>query len=234
MNLFSLINMIFPTLCVHCKRYTGREPLCRFCFESIELNATLFCGACRARLPEGANACHAGFPYLLGAATNYDNDAVQSAIRSLKFRYIRRLGPLLGALLARYATRVPALSRRVEKKGRVAVVPVPLSSARIRERGFNQSELIAESFAAQAGVGLSLSSLRRIRHTKAQSETKSREERRNNVSGCFAIQDPRALAGKTVFLVDDVITSGATAEEAARELKRAGAREVIALIVAKA
>ena len=111
---------------------------------------------------------------------------------------------------------------------------MPLSEERRRERGFNQSELIAGIFARHVGVPFETRTLVRTKHARPQSEIRGRDLRLENVRGAFLVPDEEAVRGGSFILVDDVTTSGATFLEAARALKRAGARTVIALAVAEA
>ena len=110
-----------------------------------------------------------------------------------------------------------------------AVVPVPLAYSRQKERGFNQAEELASLLPGENGACL----LKRERKTKPQSSLESIRERRENVKGAFFVT--KEIRGLSLLLVDDVVTSGATTEEAARALKRGGARrvDVLALCLAR-
>ncbi len=237
MNIESIFSMVFPSQCLNCeKRTEGEEAICGDCLGTISLNKTLFCGQCRARLPEGKKVCHKSTPYLLGAATNYDDGAIKEMIHGLKFRFLKKSGKDLGMLLVRYAESVAELERfGLGKKGNAVVMPIPLSKKRRRERGFNQSEIIARVFAKQYALELALDCLARTRDTVPQSETRNLRERLQNAQGCFSVINEKPLRQKkVVVLIDDVITSGATMLAAAEELKRAGAERILALVVAKA
>lgn len=176
---------------------------------------------CRARLPRTVKICHLGAPCLLGAATTYEGSG-KSLVRALKFHGIRDAAQPLGELLATYAAALP-----ISWEGMVAV-PVPLGKRRLRERGFNQAELIARTFAENLHLELLPAALRRTRNTKPQSGTESAKERLANIAGCF-LADSRLVQGQSLVLLDDVVTSGTTFMEAARALKAAGAKQVIAL-----
>jgi ComF family protein len=222
-----LREIFFPRRCLGCGMRGISGVLCNPCFATIPLNGSLFCGLCRARLPYGKKICHLDFPYILGAAGNYDDPLLQKLIHALKFKHNREAAAPLGSLLAGYVERIlfdPAGS---------TVFAVPLSKRRERERGFNQSALIADVFAARAGLRIADGGLIRTRHATPQSRAIDIRERRKNVLGAFAVSNNFAVP-KNIILVDDVTTSGATLFEAASALKSAGARTIIALTAAKA
>ena len=111
------------------------------------------------------------------------------------------------------------------------VVPVPLHWRRRLDRGFNQAESIARALAAALDLPL-VSALRRHRHTRAQARLE-RGERARNPRGAFALGDAQRLRGARVLLVDDVVTTAATVEAAARTLKSAGVERVLVAAVAR-
>jgi competence protein ComFC len=112
-----------------------------------------------------------------------------------------------------------------------ALVPVPLHSARRREREFNQAEAIAELLAERCGKRV-VKALQRIRHTDSQTRH-DRAERMENLRGAFRVRQPDAVLNRRLVLVDDVFTTGSTVEECARVLTEAGAASVRALVVAR-
>jgi ComF family protein len=136
--------------------------------------------------------------------------------------------PSLSAALGRYMVRALPLDRQFD-----AVVPMPLHWFRRWRRGFNQSELLAGEVARRLGLPLLSGVLGRKRHAAPQSGLSS-AARRRNVAGLFSVADRRPVKGLRVLLVDDVLTTGATAQAAARALKKAGASQVIVLTVARA
>ena len=113
------------------------------------------------------------------------------------------------------------------------VVPVPLHPRRLAKRGYNQSGLIAASFAERIGRLCDETSLVRIRDTEHQSRS-SGDERRTNLKGAFRVADPSRIRGRTVVLIDDVMTTGATFEECTKVLYASGAYKVIPFALAKA
>ncbi len=111
------------------------------------------------------------------------------------------------------------------------ILPVPLSSARLRERGYNQSELLAHTVARHFGLKLSSDNLIKVRHTLQQAQL-NEKERWTNIQGAFTIKHPEEFRDKNILIVDDLLTTGATASEAACVLKKAQAKRVGILTLA--
>ena len=231
MDLGIIGDILFPPTCVACGGGIEKGVICGPCLAGITRYRTLFCGSCMARLPMNRKICHAGAPYLLGAAGPYDDGALAALIHALKFRGIAAAAEPLAGILADYA----AERLRLDLANAI-VTPLPLSANRQRSRGFNQSALIARRFAAALDLPLEEHLLRRIVHRKPQSETDGILERLENVRGCFAADaaNARKIAGATLLLIDDVVTSGTTLTEASTVLKANSAKKIIALAVAKA
>ncbi|HWS56694.1 MAG TPA: phosphoribosyltransferase family protein, partial [Pyrinomonadaceae bacterium] len=124
--------------------------------------------------------------------------------------------------------------RRAPLDAATVVVPVPLHPERERGRGFNQAALLARALARRAGLPLDEWSLTRVAHTERHRAGMDRRARRETVEGAFRVVRPRLVAGRSVLLVDDVFTTGATASACAAALKAAGAAEVFVLTVARA
>ncbi len=121
-----------------------------------------------------------------------------------------------------------------ETLGRPLLIPIPLSSKRLRERGFNQCDLIVSALAdldKESFFETSENLLHRIRHTESQTK-KSRAERLKNLKDCFDIPQPEKVQGRSIILLDDVTTTGATLEEASKELVKAGAKTVLKVALA--
>ncbi|MFI5273535.1 MAG: ComF family protein, partial [Ktedonobacterales bacterium] len=189
------------------------------------------CGRSLPRADAACAACAAGdVPHALDTvlvACVYEG-AARKAIIALKFGRQRRLAAPLGDLLA--TTLRSAGTRRVD-----GVVPVPLHAARLRQRGYNQAELLARRCAHQIGAPCLPGALVRARATPPQVGL-SLEDRRRNVAGAFALGDwahSEQLAGKHLVLVDDVTTTGSTLDAAARALQAAGPAAIIGLTVAR-
>jgi len=199
-------------LCAQCDadlpRLAAGPALCPRC--ALASPGGAVCGRCLAR-PPSFDATQAALAYAFPADV---------LIQSLKFRGELALAPLLGALLLRCVS-----GARVD-----CIVPVPLSQERLRSRGYNQALEIARTVAASTGVRLRPDLCVRARDTAAQMDLPL-EERERNVRGAF--ECPQFVGTGTVAVLDDVMTTGATLEQVAATLKRAGAERVVNWVVAR-
>ena len=159
-------------------------------------------------------------------AAYFYEGSVREAVHQLKFAGKRHLAGPLGGLLA------AATEEYLPDSDDDLVMPVPLHPRRLRERGFNQSLLLARQVASRLGAELDYLSLRRMRYTKPQTGLKG-EERRRNVRKAFGCTDHSLLKGRNVILIDDVTTTGNTLNDCARALKRAGAARVYGMALAR-
>lgn len=231
----ALFSLFFPDDCRVCgKALTeiSRIPVCRQCLnEPQPLAAEYFCAACRTpfqnRSPLGEDGrcalCRFG---LRGFDAVYCYGAYEGTLRELihlfKYGRIRTLALPLGE---RLASAIP-WDQRFD-----LIVPVPLHWRRRFQRGFNQAALLAASVARRYSAPV-VAAVRRRRSTAAQAGL-SNSKRRANVAGAFVVCRPREVAGRRILLVDDVMTTGATASACAAALKRAGARHVAVLTLAR-
>lgn len=234
-------NLFFPIFCLACRERLLTEengffcptcwemapriepPLCTHCGRPHESMVGLGsrrnfpCADCREKPLKAVHRIH-------GAAL-YEG-AVAEGIKLLKFHDKPRLAGPLGGLLREHAVQF------MEVNQYDLLTPVPLHRVRLRERGYNQSALLAEQIIEAFPRALLWHGLKRIRPTRTQSKLAGKR-RRENVKGAFAVAGEDAK-GKRVLLIDDVVTSGGTVEECARALLRAGATEVDVLAVALA
>lgn len=223
-----LLDAVFPSHCLGCGvALKDGDVACAPCIARVKVFTALFCAECKARLPENRKTCHQDVPYLLGAAADYHDPLVRELVHALKFKFAKRAARPLASLLINCAK-----NASLALEG-YAVLPVPLSRARQRSRGFNQSALIGKLFAEAFGLEFSEAILARERHARPQSELNDFSKRRENVKNSFSVKNPELAAAKNFILIDDVTTSGATFFEAAAALKRAGAKKIICLAAAK-
>lgn len=153
--------------------------------------------------------------------------SLRDLIRHLKYQKRRSNLPYIESLL-RAAGEKPQLAKMLSRLD--SAVPVPLFPAKERERGFNQAELIFGSFLHNRQIPLQRL-LQRTRATRPMYELREKE-RAANLKGAFALAEGAGVSGKNILLVDDIFTSGATASECAKVLKKAGAKEIYVLVLA--
>lgn len=225
-----LLDFIFPKVCFGC----GQEGvwLCGFCKESLRM-VPPSCFSCRTlvpglgRVPAGRTCEYCRRKTLIYAFYSpflYGNPIIRDMIHGLKYQRAEEVSRDLGKLLASYARLFPMSVSLV-------CMPIPLHPARQRTRGFNQAAAIARVFCDEINIVPIFNCLVRKINTKPQAEL-SGQERAFNISGAFEIKNPERILGRDILLLDDVKTTGATMEEAARILKEAGARRVWAITVA--
>ena len=181
------------------------ETGCTTCGLPLEATEMSTCGVCLARPPRVART---------RAAVAYDDLSRGLAIR---LKYGRKVA--IARTMARYMA--PLVASSVDP----LLVPVPLHRTRLWRRGFNQSALVARELSRRLKVPAAPLALRRSRRTPPL-KGMSPLQRRKTVAGAFQVTDRIAVAGKTVILIDDVLTTGSTAEACARALQRAGAARV--------
>lgn len=202
-------------LCTACSRRFGQpEPRCRRCALPLPPGATV-CGAC-LREPPPLDACFAAVPYAFPWS-------------GLVTRFKFQGEPGWAATLAALVRATPGAAAEIASAD--LLLPMPLSPRRLAERGFNQALLLARRLAAER---TDARLLLRLRETASQAAL-DRKQREANVRGAFGVEPLRhaELKGKSVLLVDDVMTSGASLHAAAQALRQAGAARVAAAVVAR-
>lgn len=210
----ALRDFLFPPVCLGCRqRETTTGLVCGSCLEELASHTTT-----QPRYDEVPGLSHIRS---LGAYA----PPFSTLVQEFKYRNRYALAPVLANPLAGLL-----LSDAMLKQADV-LVPVPLHPARLRERGYNQSELLARAVAILAQRPWQ-NALRRIRNTKAQVQLDDLT-RQKNMEGAFAARADANLKGKWVLLIDDVSTTGATLASAASELRQAGAVGVSGLVIAR-
>lgn len=229
-----LLDIVFPIFCLGCEQ--PKEWLCADCRSRIPLLEEHRCPCCYHHITPFGRTCIACSEYSsldgVFVASHYKIPVLAQAIHSYKYRFVSDLAEPLGLFLA------DAL-RRTDLPLPDFIIPVPLHPRRLRFRGFNQSELLARVLAQHIAPGIDISvlghTLMRTRYTRPQMKAHSRKERLGNLKGAFALDKKtrKILQRTTLWLVDDVATTGTTLEECAKILKKAGARHVFGIVLAR-
>lgn len=226
-----LLNTIFPKFCFLCQREGNY--FCQDCQGTIEVNEHFYC-LCQEpiRLPKLGKCRKCQKKELSGLyfGTAYQNNLIKKLIQNFKYEpFIKELkGVLTGFITASLA-----LTR--EDKDFFAdflLIPIPLDKKRIRWRGFNQAEEIAKELSGFLNIPLLNDVLIKTKTTLPQVEL-SGSNREENIKGVFSINKAEEVKGKKILLIDDIYTTGATMEEAAKILKQGGAKQVFGVVVAR-
>jgi len=249
------LDFIFPIECFGC----GREGswICGDCYQNLEFKEAQYCLGCKNenRFGEFCSACKQGYS-LDGVliAGDYENELLSAAIKHIKYHLVksaaRELGKYLAAFLVNEINKIKVNAVDL-KAGRIweklqdtqnvpgllfgleeaLIIPVPLHPRRERSRGFNQAEALGRVVADKLLLKLESGFLIRKLYKAPQAKL-GEEERKRNIQGSFGWKGEN-LKGRSVVLIDDVVTTGSTLNECARVLKENGAGEVWGLVVAK-
>lgn len=227
------LDLILPPLCLKCRTPVGQpQSLCGTCWSGIRFLSAPQCTQCGIPFPHDLGhgikcaACIARPPVfsVARAAIAYD-DASRDLI--LGFKHADKLENV--PLFARWLTANCADAL----KDADVIMPVPLHWWRLALRRYNQAALLAQSVGRLTQLPVDTATLTRPRPTKSQGEMASARSRMKNVAKAFAVAKDARLSGKTVVLVDDVLTTGATVTACAKALRRAGAAAVSVVTVAR-
>lgn len=223
-----IIDLFFPrqVKCMFCKSETGEFGICDKCLEILPMIEEPSCNKCGGRLIGDGSVCIE----CKGRKLDYDRcfcvlsyeEDVKQKIISFKQNGIKHIGETFAWLIER---KFNELNLNVDM-----IIPVPINDNRLKERGFNQSEILAGELVSTGKVNTNI--IFRIIDTPHQTGL-SRENREINLKDCFKVKDKKSVKGKIILLIDDIYTTGSTLSECARTLRKAGATKVYALCLAR-
>jgi len=219
------IDSFFPRRCVGCGKVGGF--LCLDCRKNLPKLLPPLCPKCGRPQASGimCPGCRQSQTEIDGIRSAFRFDEViRQAIHQLKYHNLKAISSCLAELLADYLQLNPLPGE--------AIVPVPLHPRRLKERGYNQSELLAKELGRLANLPVIRDCLIRVKEARPQVKASDVGERRKNVASAFICRDEK-VSGKQIILVDDVCTSGATLESCALALKSKGAITVWGLTLAR-
>jgi len=228
----TVLDLLFPPLCIGCRAIVADTGFCAACWNGLTFLDGPGCNCCGLPFPvalEGENLCAACLAQppafdQARAILAYDDNS-RGAILALKHADRLELVPGFARWLARTGAELIAQSD--------VVVPVPLHRGRLWKRRYNQSAELARRLARDWKLDFDPFALVRSRATPSQGAMASAKARRRNVLSAFKVPDAGRMKGKSVLLLDDVMTTGATVQACARALKRAGAARVHVLVLAR-
>ena len=201
----SLLNLIYRKKCYFCGKSKYSEKMCPNCFEKLE-----FSDFCANRIINGIDIYCAGI---------YTKE-LQKLIRGLKYHKQKDLAYYQAKFMFNYFKNISVFQNKDFE-----LIPVPLYSKRIKERGYNHMELVCEEFSKLSGFKCNFELIKRIKNTKPQYKL-NRNQRLENLSNAFDINKD-VYKNKTLLIFDDICTTGATFEEIIKELKNSGITNII-------
>lgn len=208
-----ILDLLYPKKCVFCGKITADTDLC--------------C-ECESKLPyTKGDSIYQKFPFVKKCITPlYYKDDVRKSILRYKFTGCSSYCVRYGVILS------DCIDNNIDSGSIDMITYVPISKKRMRKRGYNQSELIAKEAAKILEIPC-IDVLKKIKDNPAQSSTKDRKKRAENVAGVYMVIDDSIVKDKYILLIDDVVTTGSTLSECARMLQKAGAKEVYCAALAR-
>lgn len=214
MKILDLIaHLLYPWKCVFCESVLKDTDICRECEEKLPYTV--------------GDSAMQKFPFIDKCVSPlYYKDKVRASVHRYKFggcsAYSRRYAALMS----------DCVENNLDCRSIDVISWIPLSKKRLRQRGYDQARLLAEEIAAKTGLPCR-QLLQKVKNNSAQSLTRDAKQRRENVAGVYALDDGADVSGLRILLVDDVVTTGATMSEAARILRKAGAKSVFGVTLVR-
>jgi len=234
----NLLDTLFPWQCLYCHKETKNDwPLCEECFQQINLNLEFICPYCLKQITDYRHphpSCQDKTSLAaLGAVSSYQNSVLKETIHCFKYQGVINLISPLTILLKNFLSNSFFFQNLLQNEQELLIIPLPLHFKKKKERGFNQSELLALKISQFFNLNYSDKPLIRKINNPPQFSLKDINLRKSNVEGIFEIKNEISVRNKIILLVDDVYTTGATLNEAAKILKHNGAKKVIGVVLAR-
>lgn len=232
----AILDSLFPIFCLSCRKEGSW--LCENCLAQTKILDFQVCPACEDTITDKGFLCHfcreARKSHLDGliAAVSYDDPVARKMVHNFKYRFIGDISEPLAKLICRALIRNDVALPDF-------IIPVPLHPKRLRWRGFNQSLSLASRLSEKLSPLMEieiLDILKRQKYNQPQMQIKNYQQRLKNMQNIFALlpdANPDLIKNKSILIVDDIATTGATLEECAKVLKSAGAKKVFAAVVAR-
>jgi competence protein ComFC len=232
-----LLDLFFPKFCLGCKR--EGTYLCDDCRTLLDISEFDYClcdkkplrlplnlksGKCQKCQNKKLSGLYSALPYK-------EKQLTRKLIYQFKYQpYLKDLSKTLASILIEHFLISGKNTDEIWAEG--ALVPIPSDRKKLKIRGYNQAEELAKKLSKILQIPVIADNLVKIKSTKSQMEL-SKEERGRNLEGAFIIKKPAELAGKKIFLVDDVYTTGSTMEECAKILRNTGVKQVWGIVLAR-
>ncbi len=225
----ALLEFVYPSNCLNCNEYIEQpgELICPKCWDKIYYTDDIYCVGCKSAIPANLICSKCKIENSLPLITlGHFASPLGEIIKQFKYRGFIKMSPIL-------VNRILDIHAIIIKKIKAdLIVPIPLHSYRLKSRGFNQAEILADNISMKTGIEVNKNSLRKIRNTRDQ-KLLDHNERIKNVKDAYKVFD-EDLRDKKIILVDDVITTGATLNEARKEIIKAEGKVVLAIVIATA
>jgi len=233
-----MMDLLFPRhceICVKSMNHKNQTYLCEICFNKIRFISSTACRGCAKVFP-GAfpsienwicpGCLRAKRFYEACYAVSYYEGPIKELLQTFKFARAEYLAGTLREIFLK------GMIGKVDWGNFDFVVPIPLHPRKLKERGFNQSFILAQTVRDVTGLRILRDSIVRVKYSEGQT-LQDKKARLENIRGSFKVHYPQKIKGKEILLVDDVLTTGATIQECARLLKEAGAKTVTVVVLAR-
>jgi len=231
----NILDIILPKKCFHCQK--EKSFWCKECLKKVKINPWQVCPICEKYLTESGKICPECKKFKpaidsLTVATSYKDPLISKSIHLLKYKFLQELSePLSQIILKAYQKNKLKIPDRI--------IPVPLHPFKLRWRGFNQSQIMAEELAKKLLPGFPIKvdtyTLTRIKNTSPQANFKASIDRQKNIQQAFKINlnSSNKIKNHRILLIDDVCTTGSTLTECGKELRKLKPKSIQTLVIAR-